>query len=455
MSTASDVIARAQKFVDEGQPYTFGGKNQAMNKGNKHIVESLRNTYGTGSGHYGHILGNDKTNTGMNYKKYVNADQSPYVFIDCSGLTDVAFKAGGINIGAGSSNQNSNAKNKVARIDPQKNPTAIKPGALLHRNGHVAVMGYDNKVIEAKGWKYGCVAGVTPVSSFTSAYNLSGSDGANAVQEQKKQVVKVIGKATIVNISSYLNVRPEAGTAKPAIGKLYLGNQVEVTGEAGDWYQILYNGQTAYISKKYANMNGSAPEKPQNQEQQKPGDPKKKITIPTGSRIMSASYTPDLDLLSRHAAQEGYAVRNVDQAANYVAKYCTGSSSQHQCTRGTSLYLQLASYARGEANRNYKSSCAAHLFGSANALTSYNISSSVANEFAMKSGSNQVGKSKMCSHIANNIKNNGEFVTFQYGSSQHIVFYSNGKWYSDFQQGTAAGCGHESTKFSNVHFFNR
>ena len=268
MSIASDVIARAQRFVDEGQPYTFGGKNQAMNKGNKHIVESLKNTYGTGSGHYGHILGDDKTNTGMNYKKYVNAESSPYVFIDCSGLTDVAFKAGGINIGAGSSNQNSNAKGKVARIDPKTNANAIRPGALLHRDGHVAVMGYDNKVIEAKGWKYGCVAGVTSVSSFTSAYNLSGSDGAAPVEEQKKQDLKVIGKATVVNVSSYLNVRPEAGTAKAPIGKLYNGNQVDVTGEAGDWYQIQYNGRTAYISKKYSSMTASS--EPAKKEEVKP-----------------------------------------------------------------------------------------------------------------------------------------------------------------------------------------
>ena len=253
MSTASTIIDRAQQFVNEGQPYTFGGKNEPMNKGKKSHVEWLKQTYGSGSGHYGHILGDDQTLEGKNYKKYVNADSSPYVLIDCSGLTDVAFKAGGINIGAGSSVQNSNAAQKVGRIDPKKNPDAVKPGALLHRSGHVAVMGYDKKVIEAKGWKYGCVAGKTELSSFTSAYNLSGED-ASAPQAEKQEPAKVIGKATVINVSAYLNVRPEAGTAKAAIGKLYNGNQVDVTGEAGDWYQINYNGKSAYISKKYAQM---------------------------------------------------------------------------------------------------------------------------------------------------------------------------------------------------------
>ena len=44
----------------------------------------------------------------------------------------------------------------------------------------------------------------------------------------------------------------------------------------------------------------------------------------------------------------------------------------------------------GEAKRQYTSSCAAHLFGSANALTNYNISSSVAGEFAKKKADNKI-----------------------------------------------------------------
>ena len=184
-------------------------------------------------------------------------------------------------------------------------------------------------------------------------------------------------------------------------------------------------------------------------------DSSKKITIPSGSTIMSSSYTPNLDVLSKHATQEGYDVKNIDKSANYVAKYCTGGSSQHQCTRGTSLFLQLASYARGEAYSKYQSSCAAHLFGSTNALTNYNISSSVANEYTMKSAENKTGKANMNNYISNNIKKDGEFVTFKYSTSQHIVFNSCGKWYSDFKQGTPAGCGGTNTVYSNIHFFNK
>ena len=179
------------------------------------------------------------------------------------------------------------------------------------------------------------------------------------------------------------------------------------------------------------------------------------ITIPNAATIMSISYTPDLYLLNKHATQNGFNVKDVATSANYVAKWCVGDNSQHQCTRGTSLFLQLASYARGEADSKYKSSCAAHLFGSTNPMTNYNISSSVANEYAMKSADSKTGKSKMNTYITNNITKDGEFVTFKYSASQHIVFYSGGKWYSDFKQGTASGCGGENTTYSNVHFFKR
>lgn len=180
-----------------------------------------------------------------------------------------------------------------------------------------------------------------------------------------------------------------------------------------------------------------------------------KIKIPSGSTIMSTSYTPDLDLLYRHATQEGYAVKDIRRSSNYVAKYCTSGSSQHQCTRGTSLMLQLASYARGEAKREYVSSCKAHLFGSVNPLTKYNISSSVAGEYSIHSGNDKTKKSNMDAYIKQMLKSDGDFVTFKYAASQHIVFHSNSGWYSDFKQGSAVGCGNENTYYSNVHFFNR
>ena len=173
------------------------------------------------------------------------------------------------------------------------------------------------------------------------------------------------------------------------------------------------------------------------------------------ARFMAKGLTPDLSKLQEDAVsyETDLDVSKIPDAARYVARCGMSEKALGQCTRGIALYLQLASYARGQAKRTYASACAAHLFGSTNALTNYNISSSVASEFSISKGSNTKGKSNMSSQISNNLKKDGEFVTFKYADSQHIVFRANSGWYSDFKQGTATGCGGETTTYSNVHYF--
>ena len=269
MSITEDVIARAMRFVNEGQPYTYGGKNQEMNRNSKtYVQETLYPRYNSGDdggpkgsinteGHYEHLLGDAQTKKG-NFKRFMDAESSPYVLIDCSGLTKVAFGEANIPItdGAIYQKQEADANPKLTRIDPSQNPDAVKPGALLHKTGHVAVMGYNKQVIEAKNWQYGCVAGVTPLSSFTSAYNYtsetsSSDNGAESAPPTGRTTATAIGKGKIINVQSYLNIRPSADKTGDPIGKLYQDDEVEITGDYGDWYQINYEGTIGYIWKEY------------------------------------------------------------------------------------------------------------------------------------------------------------------------------------------------------------
>ncbi len=264
MSKVDTIINRAMQFVNEGQPYTYGGKNEPMNKSKKSYVQNtlVPNYQNPGkidkNGHYDHLLGNATTNNGMNYKKFMDAESSPYVLIDCSGLTKVSFNAAGYNIGDGSYGQLEGGRKLATEIDPKKNASAVKPGALLRRKGHVAVMGYNGTVIEAKGWKYGCVSGLSSASDFTSAFNIvdgkgSGGSSETPKEEVPKSTAPVIGMATVTGVSgSYLNVRSGAGTGNSIIGKLYDGVEVRVTGKVDGWYQINYSGKVGYISSKYA-----------------------------------------------------------------------------------------------------------------------------------------------------------------------------------------------------------
>lgn len=263
ISKTDDVIMRAMRFVNEGQPYTYGGKNQEMNRNSKkYVQDTLYPRYNSGDdggpkgsinteGHYEHLLGDAQTKKG-NFKRFMDAESSPYVLIDCSGLTKVAFGAAQIPItdGAIYQKQEADANPNLTRIDPSKNPDAVKPGALLHKTGHVAVMGYNNQVIEAKNWQYGCVAGVTPLSTFTSAYNYTTEESDDG-RAPGGSPGPVIGKGKIINVRTYLNVRPSVGKSGDPIGKLYPGSEVEITGECGDWYRINYQGCVGYIFKDY------------------------------------------------------------------------------------------------------------------------------------------------------------------------------------------------------------
>ena len=194
----------------------------------------------------------------------------------------------------------------------------------------------------------------------------------------------------------------------------------------------------------------------------KPATDKAAQGVPTGGTgFMDNSYTPDLESLKNDAAQRepSLDITKTGDSAKYIARRGMSSGSLGQCTRGTALFLQLASYARGEANRTYAQACRASAFGSEKPMTSMNISSSVASEYTMSSGEDVTGNSAFCKQIENHISQDGEFVTFDYQASKksfHIVFRADGGWYSDFKQGTASGINAgNGASFWNVHYFNK
>lgn len=63
---------------------------------------------------------------------------------------------------------------------------------------------------------------------------------------------------TVFDVSSYLNVRSGASKSYSIIGKLKNNQQVTITGESGNWYQINYNGSTGYVSKDYVTAGNSS-----------------------------------------------------------------------------------------------------------------------------------------------------------------------------------------------------
>ena len=55
-----------------------------------------------------------------------------------------------------------------------------------------------------------------------------------------------------------LRIRQGASTSSTILGNIYEGDAVNIIGEEGNWYKILYNNSTAYVSKDYITLNQSS-----------------------------------------------------------------------------------------------------------------------------------------------------------------------------------------------------
>ena len=73
------------------------------------------------------------------------------------------------------------------------------------------------------------------------------------------EVVKQTGYVYNLN-GTLLNVRPKPSTSQAAIGTLSEGKTVVIIGETGNWYEIEFNGSTAYVSKDYISLTAPTPE---------------------------------------------------------------------------------------------------------------------------------------------------------------------------------------------------
>lgn len=84
---------------------------------------------------------------------------------------------------------------------------------------------------------------------FVAANNLSSTNPAN--QPLVQQPTQAGGEVYTVSCPSTLNVRSGPGTGYTVLGHLYNGDVVNVTGFTGDWAQIYFNENLAYVSRTY------------------------------------------------------------------------------------------------------------------------------------------------------------------------------------------------------------
>lgn len=77
----------------------------------------------------------------------------------------------------------------------------------------------------------------------------------NEQQQQPKQQQST-GSVT----ATALNVRLGPGTNYSVLGCVYQGKELSIIGKSGDWLNIMYGTQSAWVHKKYVKLNGDVPE---------------------------------------------------------------------------------------------------------------------------------------------------------------------------------------------------
>lgn len=69
--------------------------------------------------------------------------------------------------------------------------------------------------------------------------------------------ITIVNAKTVEITTETLNLRKEATTESDIVALISIGDECEVLGEEGDWYEVKYKEYTGYISKEYTKVIGS------------------------------------------------------------------------------------------------------------------------------------------------------------------------------------------------------
>ena len=142
---------------------------------------------------------------------------------------------------AASQTEKSTQKETTAQTDPSK-----QTGRTVSRPD-VSIVGQAETLPQTESLSM-------ESGAFTPAQTEAVSQSETTVQtetvRQTEEIDTLISMAaTTKYASSGANVRSGPGTGYTALGDVSQGSSLEVTGQTSSWYQIRYNGRTAYISK--------------------------------------------------------------------------------------------------------------------------------------------------------------------------------------------------------------
>ena len=86
----------------------------------------------------------------------------------------------------------------------------------------------------------------------TTVQATENTNNTNSIDNAR--TLSAIQKGKVVNVTTNLRVRADAGTNYKVIGYLNSGQEVTVKAEKNNWYRIEFNGKEGYVSKEYVEI---------------------------------------------------------------------------------------------------------------------------------------------------------------------------------------------------------
>ena len=107
-------------------------------------------------------------------------------------------------------------------------------------------------------------ANIGIVTSQSPSYGIKRAKGTKIVLNSVKKADKTpVTTGKVVTEETELNVRKEPNTNSDILGRLPKDSNVDIIFEIDGWYAVMYNGETAYVSKEYVELNDKSVKIPQ------------------------------------------------------------------------------------------------------------------------------------------------------------------------------------------------
>ena len=134
------------------------------------------------------------------------------------------------------------------------------PGLAVRYDGHVGYYIGNGKVIEERGFNYGCVITELKGRKWDYWYEFPGIkyvSGDYKVEEPQEEDAPVaIATATVVTESGRLNLRAGKSTSSSILQRIPKGTKVSIFEREESWSKTYYNGSYGYVMNSFLAFDG-------------------------------------------------------------------------------------------------------------------------------------------------------------------------------------------------------